>query len=261
MVIGSLSRHSGGTRGCFVALASIFLALRLIADDQIVKTDGSVITGHIASVSGDQVWVEGHTSSGGIARVPYYITDIKPGGITMAIPPDVTKVQAPNTPPASIIAALEPQVKLYAGLPVPWVVDAMALLGDAYTQVGQTDKALAIYTKIGELYPGSAYVHVADASKAQVDLDAGKIDDAMKLLQPIVEQADKNLAPSPTDAATYAKAFLVYGKVLLAQKKPQLALEKFLTVKTMFYQNPALVAEAEHYVEDVRKNNPGIGVE
>ena len=259
MAIGLLFDRSREVRVCFIALASIFLALRVVADDQIVKKDGTVIAGHIASVSGEQVWVEGRTSNGGISKVPYYISDIK--SISMAVPADVAKVQAPNTPPAVVIATLEPQVKLFAGLPVPWVVDAMAQLGDAYTQVGQNSQAMDIYTKIGALYPGSAYVNVANASKAQMALDANKVDDALKIVQPIVDEANKNIAPSPTDGATYAKAFLVYGKVLLAQKKPQLALEAFLTVKTMFYQNPALVAEAEHYVEDVRKNNPGIGVE
>lgn len=246
-------------RVCFVALASIFLALRLVADDQIVKKDGTVIPGQITGVSGDQVWVVSHTSNGGIAKVPYYISDIK--SISMATPANVSQVQAPNTPPATVISTLEPEVKLFAGLPAPWVVDAMAQLGDAYTQVGQTNKAMEIYTKIGELYPGSAYVNVANASKAQMALDANKVEEALKIVQPIVDEANKNIAPSPAEGATYAKAFLVYGKVLLAQKKPQQALEAFLTVKTMFYQNPTLVAEAEHYVDDVRKNNPGIGVE
>jgi hypothetical protein len=94
-----------------------------------------------------------------------------------------------------------------------------------------------------------------------MSFEAGKIDEALAAVQPIVDEANKNIAPSPTDGATYAKAFLVYGKALEAQKKPQQALEAFLTVKTMFYQNPNLVAEAEQLAKTLRDQNPRIGIE
>ena len=259
MVIGSLFFRRRVTPAVVIALAFILPVLRSVADDQIVKNDGNVVNGTIVGVSGGQVTIETHTSNGGIAKFPITITDIK--SISMAVPAEVAKAQATDATPGVVIGALEPMVKKYAGLPTSWIVDAMAQLGDAYSQVGQTDKALAVYGKIGELYPGSAYVHIADASKAQVDLDANRIDDALKLLQPIVDAANKNMAPSPSDGATYAKAFLVYGKVLVAQKKPQQALEAFLTVKTMFYQNPKLVAEADHDAKDLRDQNPGLGIE
>jgi tetratricopeptide (TPR) repeat protein len=127
--------------------------------------------------------------------------------------------------------------------------------------VGDTAKALEIYNDIGTLYPNSAYVNIANASRAQVDVDGGKYDDALQIVKPIVEKANSDLAPSPTDGATYAKAFIVYGRVLEAQKRLPEALEAFLTVKTMFYQNANLAAEADHYVQDLRTHNPGIGVD
>ena len=258
MVIGSSARHAFKARGCLLVLAFSLLTLRLMAEDSITKNDGTVINGKIDSVSGGQVWVITPRPAGGTVRQAYYLTDLK--SVSMATPPAVTAAEAPNTDPNAAITALGPITKQYAGLSVPWVIDAMAQLADAYAKLNQTDKALAVYAQIGALYPGSPYVHVADAGKAQAALEAGKVDDAVKLLQPIIDQANKNLAPSQVEAATYAKAFLVYGKVLLAQKKPQDALEAFLTVKTMFYQSPALVTEAEGYVADVRKNNPNIGV-
>jgi hypothetical protein len=49
--------------------------------------------------------------------------------------------------------------------------------------------------------------------------------------------------------------------VLEAQKKLPEALEAFLTVKTMFYQNPNLVAEADHYAQELRTQNPSLGVD
>ncbi len=217
MVIGSLRSERGDlcsdVPGCASGPA---LTLRAVADDQIVKNDGTIVTGHITAVSDGAATVQTRTSSGGTAAFPVMISDIK--SITMDPPAAVAQVASPSTPPGDVIHALEAPVNQFAGLPAKWVVDAMARLGDAYSQVGQTDKALAIYNKIGTLYPNSAYINVANASRAQVDVDAGKLDDALKIVQPIVEKANQDLAPSPTDGATYAKAFIVYGRVLEAQK-------------------------------------------
>ncbi len=93
-------------------------------------------------------------------------------------------MQAEGTPPATVIATLEPQVKQFAGLPTPWVVGAMAQLGDAYAAAGQADKALAMYNQISQLYPGSAFENVAKTGKAKMSLKAGKIDEALSAVMP-----------------------------------------------------------------------------
>lgn len=259
-MIGSLHCAPGRFAATFIiVLAALCLTLRGVADDQIVKTDGTTVSGTILGVSDGAATIQNQIPGGGVAKFPVMLADIK--SVTMATPPAVAKAQAPNTPPGDVMAALEGPVKQFAGLPATWVVNAMAQLGDAYSQVGQTDKALAIYNEIGALYPNSPYTAVADASRAQVDIDANKIDDALKIVQPIVAKANQDIAPSPIDGATYAKAFIVYGRALQAQKNMTGALEAFLTVKTMFYQNPNLVAEADHYVQDLRTKNPDVGVE
>jgi tetratricopeptide (TPR) repeat protein len=261
MVIGSLRLERGICPAtCIVLLAAACLTLRAVADDQIVKNDGSPpIVGHITGVSDGAANILTRTPSGGTASFPIMISDIK--SISMDAPAAVKQAETPGTPPGQVIPALEGPVNQFAGLPAQWVIDAMAQLGDAYSQVGQTDKALEIYNKIGSLYPHSSYVNVANASRAQVDVEAGKLDEAMQIVQPIVDKANQDIAPSPVDGATYAKAFIVYGRVLEAQKKLPQALEAFLTVKTMFYQNPNLVAEADHYAQDLRTKNPGLGVD
>jgi tetratricopeptide (TPR) repeat protein len=259
MVIGSLFFCRRVQLICLIALAFILPALRSAADDQIIKKDGTVINGTIESSSDGQVTVKSTTSNGGIAEVPYYISDIK--SISMAVPADVTRVQAPGVAPAAVIAALEPQVKQFAGLPADWVVEAMAQLAGAYAEAGQMDQAIATYNEIDTLYPGSKYHAQAVAGKAEMSLKAGKIDEALAAVQPIIDQANKNIAPSPADGALYANAFLVYGQVLEAQKKPQQALEAYLTVKTMFYQNPALVDQADQFAKNLRDQNPGLGIE
>jgi tetratricopeptide (TPR) repeat protein len=229
-----------------------------MADDQITKTDGTVITGQITGASNGQVMVESRTSGGGIAKIPYYISDIK--SINMATPPEVTKANASDAGPAAIIAILQPKVEQFAGLPADWVVEAMARLAQAYAAEGQADRAMTIYDQIDLLYPGSKYHVQAAAGKAEMSLKAGKVGEALAAVQPIIEQANKDLAPSPSDGALYANAFLVFGQVMEAEKKPQQALEAYLTVKTMFYQNPALADQADQFVKNLRDHNPGIGV-
>ncbi len=224
-----------------------------------MKTDGSVLVGKVDGVQDGAAMVEQRASNGGTAKLPVLLALIK--SVTMAAPADVAKVEAPGTEPGTLIPVLEPAVKKFAGLPAPWVVDAMAQLGDAYSQVGQLDKAQAIFSQISQLYPGSKYENIAKASQAELDLNAGKADQALAIVQPIVDAANKDIAPSPEDGRTYAKAFLVFGRAKEAQKQPQAALEAYLTVKTMFYRNAALVAEADHYAKDLRDKNPGLGVE
>lgn len=242
-----------------IALAFICLALRVDADDQITKLDGTIIPGSVVGVTGDQVQIQSMSSRGTPVKLPHPLSDIK--SVKMDAPAAVAKVMAPGTPDAAAIAALEPQVKLFAGLPTDWVVDAMARLAEAYANTGKAAEALAMYSDIVTRYPKSKYESVAISGKADMSLKAGKYDEALAAVQPIVEAANKNIAPSPAEGATYAHAFLVYGSVLEAQKKPKPALEAFLTVKTMFYQNPALVEEADRRVKSLRDKNPGIGIE
>lgn len=255
--MGFLSSYRLAQQVALILLAIALLIARSAADDQIKKKDGSLISGQITGVSDGRVWVSSHTSTGGVAKVPYYLTDID--SITMNPPAVVTSLK--GAAPAAVIAALEPQIKQFAGLPVAWVVDAMAQLAQAYAATGQSDKAVATYNQIDALYPGSKYHTVAVAGKAQLSLQQGKFDEALADVQPIIDQANKDIAPSPADGALYANAFLVYGQALEAQKKLEQALEAYLTVKTMFYQNPALADQADQLANKLREQNPGVGVQ
>jgi len=259
MVIGSLFFSRQGLAAFSIALTFGLLTVRSLADDQIIKNDGGIIYGTVLNCSDGQVLVQSRTAYGGTAKVPYYLADIK--SISMAVPTDVTKVQGAAVSPGTVIAALEPEVKKFAGLPVDWVVAAMAQLAEAYAATDQADKALAIYDQINQLYPNSGFENLAKTGKAKMSIKAGKIEEALAAVQPIVEQANQDLAPSPSDGALYAGAFLVYGQALEAEKKPQQALEAYLTVVTMYYQNPSLVIQANQLTRNLREHNPGLGIE
>ncbi len=82
MVIGSLFYRRPARLAFLMALSFVVLMVRSMADDQIVKNDGTVITGTITSSSDGQVTMQSITSRGGIAKIPYPLSDIK--SVTMA---------------------------------------------------------------------------------------------------------------------------------------------------------------------------------
>ena len=257
MAIGFLSSQPIYRKVVWLAVTGTFLVLSAHAADQIKRKDGNIIPGTPLYVSGQQVWVNTPTPSGQMVKQPFYLSDI--ATVTMAPPADFTK--AAGAPPATVITLLEPLVKSFAGLPSDWVVQAMGQLADAYSTQNQGDKALALYTQIDTLYPGSKYHLQAVAGKASLTLKQGKVDEALAAIQPVIDEAGKNLAPSRADGGLYATAYLVYGQALEAQHKNAQALEAYLTVKTMFYQNTTLADQADQLARKLRDQNPGLGVD
>lgn len=240
-----------------VLLGFVGMEFHGMADDQIKKKDGTIISGQIVKVSGGQVFVSSRTANGGTAQVPYYLSDIQ----SVIMTPPAALAQVKGAAPATVVAAVEPLVKEYAGLPTDWVVDAMAQLADAYDAQGKGDLSDAIYNQINQLYPGSPYQIQAAVGKAKSSLQHGKINEAVAALQVLIDKANQNLTPSPTEGRLYANAFLVYGEALEAQKRLPQALEAYLTVKTIFYQNPALVDQANQLAGKLRQQNPELSIE
>jgi len=228
-----------------------------MADDQLKKKDGKVITGQVTKVVKGQVFVTSVTANGGTATVPYYLSDIQ--SVAMTPPADMDKLKGAT--PAAVISILEPLIQQFQGLPADWVADAMAQLADAYAASGKEDKANDIYNQINQLYPGSLYQIIAQAGKAKLDLLHGKTAEAIAAMQPLVDKANQTLAPSPAEGRSYASALLVYGQALEAQKKLAQALETYLTVKTVFYQNPILAQQADQLAAKLRQQNPELGVD
>jgi len=257
MAIGSFFHFRGWKSFGWLTFALAGLTLSGVADDQIQLKSGSALSGQITGVSGGQVGIDTQTSNGGAAHLTYDLSIIQ--SVTMA--PPAGAVISKDASPADVVAALEPLVAKYAGLPADWVVDAMGQLADAYDQLGQADKAAAISTQISQLYANTPYQSEAIAGNAKLDLEQGKVADAMAALQPLINTANQNLAPSPSDGRLYAHAFLVYGQALQAQKQYAQALEAYLTVKTMFYQNPVLVERANQLADALRKIDPTVRVD
>ncbi len=225
--------------------------------DELKLKSGDTVSGHITGFSDGQVAIASSTAAGGTAKLSYNLDSIQK--IDMAAPDAVAALK--DAPPATVVATLEPLIREYAGLPADWVVGAMGQLADAYDATGEPAKSEAIYAQINQLYPHSLYLDAAVSGTAKMQLQQGKIDEALATLQPLVTKAGQDLAPAPDEGKFYARAFLVYGQALEKKQQFPQALEAFLTVKTMFYQDPALAAEAESDAAALRRQNPGVSVD
>lgn len=254
MVIGVFFRV---TRFIFALAIMVLLPALALAEDTITQKNGNVIRGQITGVSDGQVMVTSKASNGSVVRLPYQIVDIKT--VVMTPPPEVAAVKGQT--PDVVVAKLAPLVKAYAGLPADWVLDAMGQLADAYTDLKQDTQASAIYAQINQLYPNSPYTNIATAGQAKLLLTQGKPDQALAAVKPVIDAADKTVSPAAGDARAYAAAFLVYGQILQEQKKYPEALEAYLTVKTVFYQNQALVDQSDQLVKNLRAQVPGVSVD
>ncbi len=141
--------------------------------------------------------VQTRTSTGGIRQVP----DL-PGRREvdhMATPDAVAEGRAPGTPPGQVIAALEgPGQGVRGSEPprgssAPWASSATPI-----RRSGRSDKAPRGLQRDRPALPGAASTRISHkASRAEVSFNQGKVDEALATVQPIVDAANKDLAPSP----------------------------------------------------------------
>jgi predicted negative regulator of RcsB-dependent stress response len=110
------------------------------------------------------------------------------------------------------------------------------------------------------LYPGSRYLIKANVGLAKGALQEKKYDDVLKLVQPLIDEANKKVFPKPDEARLYGEAFLVRGQAQEAKGDLSQALESYLTVVTIFYQNAELVKVAQQKADVLRQNNPRLTV-
>ncbi|PTY04467.1 hypothetical protein DB346_03260 [Verrucomicrobia bacterium LW23] len=236
-----------------VGLALLVAGTSLHAQDKIVRNDGSVLQGV----------VQGYTVKDGAGTISFNVN-----GAVIGVPSrDVNKVEMQTPPevarsktqtPADRIKMLTPVVAKFKGLPAEWVTEAMAEIARAHVELGQESQSMAIYEEMEKLYPNNRFRIQAAAGKAEMAVRAGKHDEALKIVQPIIEQANKSLSPNDDDARLYANAFLVRGRALQAQGKNAEALEAYLTVVTTLYQNEDAAKKAEDLAAKLRQSNPNL---
>lgn len=239
-------------RSFFVCVGLLLAISPMHGQDKITLKTGQEVAGKILEVSGGAVKV-----SVGAGTIPYPLANI--ASVQMTAPADIEKAHAAS--PDQAIVLLDPIVKKFKGLPVDWVAEAMVLLADSYTFGGKDAESMAVFEEMIKLYPGSRYQVRAQAGLAKASLKDGKFDEVLSRLAPLVAQANKEFSPSQEDGRVYSEAFLLQGQALEKQGKAKEALESYLTVVTVFYQNPVAAKTAQEQADKLRKNNPQVVAE
>lgn len=236
--------------GVFLLKANLLLAQDVIT----LKTEKEE-KGTIVRADGNSVFLEIVVGSGK-GSVPVPIANI--AKIKMATPPELVSLNKSDA--QNVILILDPLVKKFKGIPVDWYVDAMGALAEAYVATGKSTEANELYTQIEKQFPGSPYVIKANVGKARAALAKENMDEAIRLLDPLIEAANKTAAPNFEEGRLYGEAFLVKGIALEKKGDLEGALESYLTTVTSFFHHTDVVKQAEEQANKLRTQNPKLVV-
>lgn len=219
------------------------------AQDKIVTARGETVEGRIVKVT---------PSGAPVVRMA--------NGVETAVPKETIRAIQMQPPPGlaearkalnesqfpQVLAAIEKDAQAFAGLQVDWVIEALGLVADAHLALGKKSEAGAIYRKMETDYANSAYAVKAKVGLAKISVSVNRIPEAEAALKPILESAQKLLAPPEAEQRVFADAAFVMGQLEEARGQKQEALENYMRVTTLYPLNPSLVAQAEARIKALR---------
>lgn len=140
----------------------------------------------------------------------------------------------------------------YKGLPVTWASDATAMLGNLYISLGKLSAAETAFNEFQKYYPGSGSI-AGGVGKARIAAERGKYAEARDVVEPLVKDALTKKNVSRAESQLYGQAFFVLGKVAEGEGKLPEAMENYCRTVAIFYQERAVVAEAEKRIDALRQ--------
>ncbi|MCX7886388.1 MAG: tetratricopeptide repeat protein [Verrucomicrobiae bacterium] len=231
-------------RNIFVAIA--LAAQCVCANAATIQTRTGVYRGEITHIQAGTVFIKQEQGEFGIS-----IRDILRIELERPAAYDQAVAALRTGKPQDAVAALKPVVDRYAGLPVPWLVEAFLRLGDAYLDLKDTKSAAATFDRLKQLYPSWPQVQAVDVKNARVLLNLQKYDEALKVIKSYLEpQLKKDFLPADQEVIV-AEALVIQGDCLLAMQKPYEAMDSYLLVVTLFDYDDARAAEARFKVAQI----------
>lgn len=140
----------------------------------------------------------------------------------------------------------------YKGLPIAWATEAAAMLGNIYVNLGKFPEAEAAFNEFQKTYPASGSI-AASVGKARIAAERGNLAEAKSVAEPIVKDALTKKTVSRAESQLYGQAFYVLGKVAEGEGKFPEAMENYCRTVAIFYQERAVVSEAEKRIDALRK--------
>ena len=158
------------------------------------------------------------------------------------------------------LADLKPLADQFRGLPTEWAQQAAGLLGDLYVEKKDLARAEAAYNDYRRFYPeapgGALRVGVGRARIAYARNNAAQ---ARQQLQGIAQAALKNPAfVTKAEGAAYGQAFYLLGQMQEQEHGYPEALESYLRIVTLFYQDSAVATRAQQSADALRSAHQGL---
>ncbi len=218
------------------------------AQDAVTLKSGVVREGTVTGVSGGTVQLRMGSGSTGIR-----LADI--AEVRMAAPPEFqAAVNALQQGRARVAAEMLRKINAtYAGLPAPWVERSSALLGDALLAAGDTAGAEQAYQAFQKAYPQAR--DLANLGMARLAVEKGQMDEAQRLLKPLLDTAAKTTTADEEEGARLSQVYYLQGRLLEASNRQPEALEAYLTAVTIFPQDAAVASLARARADALRKDS------
>jgi tetratricopeptide (TPR) repeat protein len=140
----------------------------------------------------------------------------------------------------------------YKGLPTPWAADASAMLGNVLISLGKFAEAEAAFGEFEKNYP-AAGAGPSSIGKARLAVERGKLDEARAVAEPVVADALTKKNVSRADSKLYGQAYFILGKIAEGEGKLPEAMENYSRTVAIFYQERAVVKEAQKRIDELRQ--------
>lgn len=140
----------------------------------------------------------------------------------------------------------------YKGLPTTWASDANAMLGNIYISLGKLAEAEAAFAEFEKNYP-SAGAGPASIGKARLAAERKNFTEARSVAEPLVAEALTKKTVSRAESQLYGQAYFVLGQVAEGEGKDSEAMENYCRTVAIFYQERAVVKEAQKRIDELRK--------
>lgn len=210
------------------------------AQDKVFRTSGGdPIVGRIDRVDDAKVYLALSAGSTSVDRAQVARVEVpRPASVDEAL------LALEKGKPAEALKGLDPTVQKYRGLPQDWIEEATARLAEAAVAAGDLPKARATFADYQKFYPNSRFAGSIRAGEAEVLYADKKPAEALKRYEEIVAAKENELAPPDAEARMLGRACLRIGQIYAAMKQPDKALDSLLKTTTIYWQDPAAVAEA-----------------
>ena len=158
------------------------------------------------------------------------------------------------------LADLRPLGDNFRGLPTEWARQTLATLGGLYLEKNDVAKAEAAFNDYRKYYPNAPGNKLQlTVAQARLAFAKNNTPQARQALEAIVQSALKSPAEvTRGDGAEYGQAFYLLARLQERDNNFQGALEDYLRVVTLFYEDEAVTARAQKAADALRAAHKGL---